>query len=138
MMTRISSHMLSLSCSAAVTALAEEWPEFRGPTGQGISSATNVPTEWSATKNIVWQTAVPGRGWSSPVLSKGRIYLTTSIAASEGTNVSLRVLCLDAALGNILWNTEVLQPDPAAVKVAHPKNSPASPTPLVRDDRVYA
>jgi PQQ-like domain len=56
---------------------ADSWPEFRGPGAQGISTATNVPVSWSATSNITWKVAVPGRGWSSPVLADGKIYLST-------------------------------------------------------------
>jgi len=47
---------------------AENWPRFRGPTGQGVSSETGVPLHWSATENIAWKTAIPGEGWSSPVV----------------------------------------------------------------------
>ena len=73
---------------------ATDWPEFRGPTGQGISIAKNVPIHWSATSNVVWKTALPGEGWSSPVLVNGKIYLTTAV--TDATNTSLRVLCVDA------------------------------------------
>src|SRR5580658_3751901 len=57
---------------------ADFWPEFRGPGAQGISTATNVPVNWSATSNIAWKVADPGKGWSSPVLAGGKIYLTTA------------------------------------------------------------
>ena len=65
-----------------------------GPTGQGISRAEKAPLTWSATENVAWKVRVPGRGWSSPVLAKGRIYLTT--ATGEEGDVSLRALCFDA------------------------------------------
>lgn len=113
----------------------EDWPEFRGPTAQGISNARNVPLHWSATSNVVWQTAIPGEGWSSPALVKGKIYLTTAV--TDSTNTSLRALCVNAQDGRIQWNVEVFQPDSAAAQVMHKKNSLASPTPIVRDDRIY-
>lgn len=113
---------------------ASDWPEFRGPTGQGISDAVNVPMQWSATQNVAWKVDVPGRGWSSPVLAKGRIYLTTS--AGEGSEVKLRALCFDAKDGRVLWDTEVFQPSGAAMQM-HRKNSLASPTPIVSADRLY-
>src|SRR6478736_3514556 len=87
---------------------AEDWPEFRGPTGQGISTAHDVPVQWNADKNIAWGVEIPGRGWSSPVLVGGRIYLTTAVAERNGRDVSLRVLCLSAADGKTVWDVEVL------------------------------
>src|SRR6186713_552024 len=53
-------------------AAAEDWPQFRGPTGQGHSSESGLPVEWSETSNIVWKTRVPGTGWSSPVVAGGK------------------------------------------------------------------
>ena len=113
-----------------------EWPEFRGSTGQGLSAASNVPVEWSATKHVAWKVAVPGSGWSSPVLSAGRLYLTTAQRGSGG-DVTLHAVCLDAADGRVVWDTEVFRPDPSAAAVMHQKNSPASSTPVVKGDRVY-
>lgn len=114
---------------------ANDWPEFRGPTGQGLSTATNVPISWSATSNIAWKATIPGEGWSSPVLVDGKIYLTSAL--NESNNVSLRALRVNAHNGHIEWNTEALQPDTSSTKELHPKNSLASPTPLVRDGRLY-
>src|ERR1044071_4880090 len=60
--------------------LAGEWPEFRGPTGQGVSDVKGVPVHWTATNNVAWEVPVPGKGWSSPVLSAGKIYVTSAIS----------------------------------------------------------
>jgi outer membrane protein assembly factor BamB len=114
---------------------ANDWPEFRGPTGQGLSNAKNIPIHWSATSNFVWQTPIPGEGWSSPVLENGRLYLTSAETDSSAT--SLRALCVDANDGRIAWNVEVLRPDPGATQKLHQKNGLASPTPIVRDGRIY-
>ncbi len=114
---------------------AEDWPEFRGPTGQGHSAATNIPLHWDATSNVVWKTFIPGEGWSSPVLTGERIYLTSAI--NESNHTSLHALCVDAKDGRIRWNIEILKPDPSATQQMHKKNSLASPTPIVRDGRVY-
>src|SRR5262249_47900259 len=62
---------------------AENWPEFRGPTGQGTIAKGSLPTEWSADKNVVWKQRVPGLGWSSPIIWEGRIYLTTSVPITD-------------------------------------------------------
>ena len=113
-----------------------EWPQFRGPTGQGVSLAVNVPVEWNATSHIAWKVEVPGRGWSSPILSKGRLYLTTAIG-ENGAALTLHALCLDARSGKTLWDTEVLQPDAATAQAMHRKNSPASSTPIVAGERLY-
>src|SRR5258707_4650839 len=67
-----------------------EWPQFRGPTGQGISTAVKVPVEWSATQNVAWKVEMPGRGWSSPVLSQGRLYLTSAVPDARGSDVTLQ------------------------------------------------
>jgi outer membrane protein assembly factor BamB len=115
--------------------LARDWPEFRGPTGQGISEAKNVPLKWSGSENVVWKTAIPGSGWSSPVLVNERVYLTTAAPREGASGLSLRALCLDAQDGKSLWSTEVFTPEGGAS--VHPKNSFASPTPLVSEGRIY-
>ena len=121
---------LQLTTRAAET----EWPQFRGPTGQGLSAAVQVPVEWNATTHVQWKVAIHGRGWSSPVLARGRLYLTSAVGESD---TSLRALCLDAADGRVLWDTEVFRPDPASVAAMHKKNSPASGSPIVTTDRLY-
>ena len=120
----------------AQAAPAEDWPEFRGPTGQGISTATGLPVEWSPTKNVAWKVAVPGAGWSSPAISDGRIFLTTGVENKDG-GVSLRALAFDLASGRALWATEIFSATEASVQPVHAKNSPASPTPIVEGDRIY-
>jgi outer membrane protein assembly factor BamB len=124
------------AAAAASAPAAKDWPEFRGPGGQGVSDAANVPVEWDDATNVAWKVPVPGRGWSSPVLSGGRLYLTTAVDGEGGQTV-LRVMCFDAGDGTVVWDTEVFRPDPDAVKAIHPKNSPASATPVVAGDRVY-
>jgi outer membrane protein assembly factor BamB len=118
--------------------LAADWPEFRGPTGQGLVTEGKLPLEWSDTKNVVWKKALPGHGWSSPVVAGGRIYLTTAVPV-EGTknDQSLRALCLDAKSGDVLWNEEVFHQDGAKAPGIHSKNSHASPTPVVQDGWLY-
>src|SRR5213080_3355919 len=102
-----------LGASAVLASAGEsEWPQFRGPTGQGLSQATNVPIQWSATDCVAWKVEVPGRGWSSPVLSKGRLYLTSAVQDAGGGDTTLHALCLDSKDGHVLWDTEVLRPDP--------------------------
>lgn len=115
---------------------ADSWPEFRGPTGQGLSTATNVPTHWSATSNVIWRAGIPGQGWSSPVLQGGRIYLT--LGATDANVVSLRAVCIDARDGTILWNVEALRPESERAAELHKDNSLASATPILSEGRLYA
>ena len=133
---RIALFVFSFSFLIGAVSLSaqSEWPQFRGPDGQGHAAAGGgVPLEWSETRNVVWKVPVPGRGWSSPVISGGRIWLTTSV--TEGGGVSLRALSIDAATGRQLLNVEVFRLSSANLK--NPKNSHASPTPIVEGNRVY-
>jgi outer membrane protein assembly factor BamB len=117
----------------APNARAEDWPQFRGPTGQGHSTERGLPLEWSESRNVLWKIPVSGAGWSSPVVSGGRIWLTTAVAQPHA--VSLRALAFDAATGRGLVDVEVFRVDrPGAI---NPKNSRASPTPILDGDRVY-
>lgn len=118
-------------------AQAADWPQFRGPEGQGHSAAHHLPLEWNATNHVVWKQSIPGQGWSSPVLANGRIYLTTAVPKEGVGDVSLRALCLEAASGNIVWNIEVFRPGTDELPGIHRKNGQASPTPIVEDDRIY-
>ncbi len=55
-----------------------DWPQFRGPDGQGHSDAKGIPIEWSEGKNIAWKSRVPGQGWSSPVIAGNQIWMTSA------------------------------------------------------------
>lgn len=129
-------HTLVILLLAGHATIADEWPQFRGPTGNGISTATNVPLNWNATDHVVWKQPIPGSGWSSPVLSRGKLYLTTATDLGMDA-VSLRALCVDAANGHIVWDVELFKPEPTAVKEHHSKNGVASPTPIITSDRIY-
>jgi len=117
----------------ALTAVAQDWRQFRGPTGQGIADATGLATEWDAVKNVAWKVTVPGRGWSSPILAHGRAWLTTAV--TDRRDVSLRLLSFDMESGRAAGDVEVFRIRNADLLNA--KNSHASPTPIVDDERVY-
>jgi outer membrane protein assembly factor BamB len=116
-----------------------DWPQFRGPTGQGLSDAKNPPTEWGPDRNVAWKVAIPGKGWSSPVVAGGRVYLTTAVPQGQGRQAdqSLRALCLDAATGRMIWDKEVFRQDGKTAPPIHAKNSHASPTPAVDGDKLF-
>jgi outer membrane protein assembly factor BamB len=111
---------------------AEDWPQFRGPSGQGVSIDTGIPLEWSETKNIRWKTPLPGAGWSSPSIAGKVIWLT----AATDRGASLRALALDADRGKIHVDVEVFRVSDTGPGI-HAKNSFASPTPIVSGGRVY-
>lgn len=112
---------------------SKEWPQFRGPDGQGHSSEQGLPLEWSESRNIAWKVSVPGRGWSSPVIANGRVWLTTAIAAGHDT--SLRLMAFEFASGRVALDVEVFKTPRA--ELLNQKNSHASPTPILDGDRVY-
>lgn len=112
---------------------AEDWPQFRGPTGQGHSAERGLPLEWSESRSVRWKVPVAGRGWSSPVVAGGRVWLTTAVTGRDGA--SLRVLAYEVDTGREAVNVELFGLRNAALLNA--KNSHASPTPIVDGDRVY-
>jgi len=118
---------------------AADWHQFRGPTGQGTSQSTNVPVEWDESKNVVWKESLAGQGWSSPVLSGGRIYLTAAVPLNdaEKPDLSLQTVCLNQKDGKVVWAKQVFQAAGASSPKIHSKNSPASPTPVVDNGRIY-
>jgi outer membrane protein assembly factor BamB len=89
-----------------------------------------VPTQWSATSNIVWKKPVPGAGWSSPIVFGDRVFLTT--ATEKG--VSFRLLCFDRLTGDILWNRQVLRQEPGNKQGL---NSYATSTPVTDGQMVF-
>ena len=109
----------------------EAWPQFRGPDGNGCSGAKGLPLTWSETEHIRWKTAVPGQGWSSPVVLGNQIWMQTAL--EEGK--SLRAVCVALDSGQLLHDIEVFHV--AAPQPKHQLNSFASPTPVVEPGRLY-
>jgi outer membrane protein assembly factor BamB len=115
-----------------LTLQAENWPAFRGPTGQGHSTEEGLAVEWSELHNVLWKTPVPGQGWSSPVVSGGRVWMTTAVV---GHGASLRAMAFDATTGRQVVDVEVF--GSRRGELLNPKNSLASPTPIIEGERVY-
>jgi len=128
------------------TALAQNWPSFRGQNGSGIVDGNSPPTVWDAgtPKNILWKTAIPGLGHSSPVVWGNRVFVTTAVSSSAKTQFvhglietgdsatddskhSWRVFCLDKNTGRIIWERAVYEGVPKVKR--HVKASYANPTP---------
>lgn len=125
---------LALLTVTGVTVGADDWPAFRGPTGQGHSPERGLPLAWGESTNVLWKTPVPGRGWSSPVVADGRVWLTTATEAPDGAG-SLRLLAYDVETGRETLSTEVFRVD--TTTSPNLKNSLASPTPIVDGGQVY-
>jgi len=120
--------LVSLLCSFS---RATDWPQFRGPDGQGHSNAEGIPIQWSETENIAWKTAIPGEGWSSPVVYGSQIWMTS--AHKKG--LSLHVVCVDRSSGKVLHDIEVLTTPDAGPR--HVQNGYASPTPVLDSQHAY-
>jgi outer membrane protein assembly factor BamB len=147
-------------CTACLSASgrAEDWPQFRGAGGTGLTSERNLPHEWSPSKNVRWKVEIPGAGWSSPIVWGDRIFVTTAIAENhtkpqpqpsngiERPNPEIehppdviyrwKVFCLSRSTGNVLWEQLALEAKPRIP--THPNNTYASETPVTDGKRVYA
>src|SRR5262245_23031605 len=120
------------TCLLSCLLLAQDWPQFRGPDGQGRATGDGFPVQWSETQNVAWKVPVPGRGWSSPIVAGGRVWLTT--AMQVGKDTSLRLLAFEADSGRAAADVEVFK---MRGNLLNAKNSHASPTPIAAGDRVY-
>ena len=148
--------LLTAALAIVSTSLsAAEWPEWRGPGGQGHAQATGLPASWSETNNVTWKTELPGRAWSSPVIEGKNIWLTTAIEtlakkedadrrlkANTGNQpltvlekVEFRALGVDRDTGKLTQNILLLTArEPQWV---HALNSYASATPVIEDGKLY-
>ncbi len=110
--------------------LSENWPNWRGPSGDGISLEKGIPVKWSPTENIAWRVAIPGKGHSSPVVWGNKVFLTTCLPEKE----QRLLLCLDQRTGKKLWQKVVLN---SPLETIHPLNSRASGTPATDGQHVF-
>jgi len=110
---------------------ANGWPGYRGPSDDGHSQAKNIPVTWNDSTNIAWKVLIPGRGWSSPVVQDGQVWLTTSDTARR----ELRAIAINCKDGSVIHNIKVF--DILKPQESHPLNSFASPSPVIEAGRVY-
>ena len=116
-----------------LTVWALDWPQFRGPNGQGHAKGAKVPLRWSPGKGVAWKTPIAGKAWSSPIVAGDRVYITTAVESEDG--LSLRAMGVGLVDGKPVWDREIFS-RPEAGKI-HPKNSHASPTPVYENGRLY-
>lgn len=123
---------------SAPAASRGDWPEFRGPfedghvSPPGNTNPVGLPLHWSETENVKWKTAIPFRGWSTPVILHGQVWLTTATADGH----DFYAICLDESTGKVLSNEKVFHsdnPEPLGNNV----NAYATPSPVIEPGRVY-
>jgi len=145
-----------VAVAAHLAAAADPWPQWRGPDGQGhAAEAHDLPVTWSETEHVRWKTPLPGRGWSSPVIGGGMVWMTTAVEQPVGEEerkrrlegntgnqplnvsgpVSLRALGVDMPSGRLVHDVELFTvADPQPI---HGLNSYASPSPVLAGNRLY-
>ncbi len=120
--------LLAVLIGSASALSAQEWTRFRGPNGSGISEAQNVPVTWTE-KDYRWVIDLPGKGISSPVFWKDRLFITSA----DESKLERYLLCHDASTGKLNWS----KPFPFEKEKKHARNSFASATPAVDEQHVY-
>jgi len=129
-MTRLLATVAAV-CLGMLSHAESNWPQFRGPKGDGHSDAEGLPLTWSETENVKWKAPIHGKAWSSPVVWGGQVWVST--APEEGTR--LHAICIDKETGKIVRDIKLF--DVVLPQYVHPFNTYASPTPAIEEGRVY-
>ena len=114
--------------------VAEQWPGWRGPRGDGTSAETGIPDVWGPKENVRWKTPIPGIGHSSPIVWGDRVFVTTCIEDDKDEG-DRKLLCLDRADGRVVWDRVVVPK--AKLEKKHRLNSYSSSTPATDGKHVY-
>lgn len=128
--------ILSLLLATVLPALhtapaADQWPQFRGPHGNGHADATGLPLKWSAAENVKWSVPIAGKAWSSPVIWDDQVWVST--ATPDGQQLS--AVCVSKADGKVIHDLKLFSV--ANPQFCHKFNSYASPTPAIEAGRIY-
>jgi outer membrane protein assembly factor BamB len=155
-MRRLAPITLSLTLALGVAVAAENWPQWRGPNGQGVSTETALPTEWAPDRNIAWKTPL-AHGYSSPVIWGDRIYLTAAIEGEVVPGVipesvrikmahpdsvagdrkhTLKLLALDAGTGKLVWERTAYEGP--VFDARHRRSTFAGPSAITDGTMVFA
>lgn len=118
-------------CAAPASRGGDDWPDYRGPTHDGHATAPGLPLTWSETENVRWKAPIPGRGWSTPAVGGGRVWLTTA----DPDGATLSVVALDAERGEVVHDAVLFTNDDPQPR--HDLNSYASPSPVLAGGRVF-
>jgi len=132
---------------------ADNWPAWRGPTGQGVSAEKDLPLKWSKTENVKWKVALPSPGNSTPIIWGDRVFITQandvtkwppkvpanfaggSSAGGHAVAEKRSVMCFRSSDGKLLWQRDVVYKDP---EITHPTNPFCSASPVTDGERVIA
>lgn len=135
-------HAIAIVACFTPVVTAAEWNRFRGPDGLGTAADKNVPIVFGPTSNVLWKTEIPGQGNSSPIISKGKVFLQTASA----DKLKRSLVCIDVTTGKIDWSKDVkasakidwTRPTKGTSANTHDLNSHASSTPAADAERIYA
>jgi outer membrane protein assembly factor BamB len=151
---------LSKNIDSSSAATSSNWPQWRGPDAQGVSNDKNLPSEWSETKNVLWKTELPGKGFSQPIIWEKKVFLTSDVEGApapdthkapthlvagkefkhpdwDGVNKlhTFKTLCLDRDTGKILW--EKTSYEGMVYDYRHKRGNYAAPTPVTDGKYVW-
>lgn len=135
---------LACGSTGCAQSASPDWPQFRGPGGQGVYADKPLPVTWSQNENVLWKTALPGAGTSSPIVSGDRIFLTSYTGynvprqpAGSPEQLTRHLLCLNTADGRMVWQKAVPAKLPEQAKIRE-EHGYASNTPVTDGQQVYA
>ncbi len=104
----------ALACAGSIVS-AEDWRQFRGPGSNGVVKNLKLPEVWDVESHIKWKSAVPGEGWSAPIVVGGKVFVTTAVTSGSKNKDSdhvWKLICLDAQNGQVLWSKDALTSRP--------------------------
>jgi len=163
---RIRLHLAAVGLMSALASSsdAQQWPQFRGEQANGVAGSANLPTEWNAEKHVAWKAPLPGVGWSQPIVWGDKIFVTTAATANQkkpnpkdmspggafgglsllfgsggrppNVQYQWKVICLDAATGETVWEQTAREGRPT-IRI-HANNSYATETPATDGERLIA
>jgi outer membrane protein assembly factor BamB len=152
--------LVSMFAGITIPSADADFSQFRGVGGSGVVRNQDIPTEWSAEKNLAWKVAVPGAGWSQPVIWKQLLFVTTAVAdkemrpkdfaggvrmpqsmglgglsAAPKVEIQWQVHCYNTTDGQLIWKQTVVEGRPE--HPIHPSNTYATESPVVDEKGVY-
>ena len=128
--SRLKPLVFGLAFTSFSTAFGTDWPAWRGPTGDGVSTESHLPTTWSRTQNVRWQVILPGPGNSTPIVWEDKVLITQAIDEEHRR----LLICFDRRHGNERWRSGVVYDNP---ETTHRTNPQCSGSPVTDGTRVY-